>query len=104
MTAIDLNAKQKNVLHIINKYPAAANDEMLLLERYWYEIDGYNPDKSLYDNLSRMTRPGTITRRKRELREMGLIQYSEERQKETEEAFINERDKASSHKAVSWLD
>lgn len=94
---IDLNKKQQNVLKIISKYPAAANDEALLLERYWIEIDGWDEDKSLYWNLRRATRPETISRRRRELYNMQLITYDESTIKTREEAFINER------QAISWL-
>ncbi len=100
MTAINLNTKQKNVLHIINKYPEAANDEALLLERYWHEVDGYDDTKSLYWNLSRMTRPETISRRRRGLYNLGLISYDTEALERREEAYINEQVYA----AVSWLD
>lgn len=99
MTAIDLNTKQKNVLHIINKYPEAANNEALLLERYWLEFDNWHEDKSLYWNLSRVTRPETITRRRRELYNLGLIEYTEKTIKERTQAFNNESQRA----AVSWL-
>lgn len=92
MNAIDLNQKQKNVLHIITKYPEAANDESLLLERYWLEIDGWREDRSLFDNLSRATRPETITRRRRELKNLGLIKYSGEADKARTEAYHNERE------------
>ncbi len=96
---IDLNLKQKNVLHIINKYPDAANNEPLLLAKYWQEIDRWDDNDSLYQNLLRMTRPETITRRRRELYNLGLIKYSDEADKKREEAFISERN----HVAVSWL-
>jgi hypothetical protein len=104
MTAIDLNKIQKNVLHIIQKYPEAANDDNVLIDRYWHEIDSYLDDHSLYWNLQRCTKMETITRRRRELYNLGLITYSDEAKEMREEAFINERDAHSTYEAVPWDD
>ena len=95
----DLTKIQNKVLYIIKMWPESANDDAALLSNYWNFWDGWQEDKSLYWNLSRVTRPETISRRKRELYNLGLIKYSEERQKVVMEAFKNERD----HKAVSWI-
>lgn len=97
--SIDLNQKQKNVLHIITKYPEAADNEPLLLERYWVEFDNWDESKSLYWNLTKVTRPETITRRRRELYNLGLIEYSEKASSERMEAMKNEQ----TYAAVSWL-
>lgn len=109
MNAIDLNKKQKNVYEVIQRNPGAADDDALLIERYWVEIDGWDESKSLYWNLSKVTRPGTITRRRRELHEAGLITYSKDTNEVRERAMQNERERAESvakqpGKAVSWLD
>ena len=101
MNAIDLNRIQKNVLHIITKYPEAADDDALLMARYWQEIDGWSEYSDLYTNLGRVTRPETITRRRRELYNMGLITYSQESEKDRMEAFKNEQERPA---AISWLD
>lgn len=100
---MNLNLKQKNVLHIITKYPESANNEAMLLERYWVEIDGWDENKSLYWNLQRVTRPETISRRRRELYNLGLITYSDTALETRTEAFKNERDTHSDYEAVSWL-
>lgn len=93
--AIDLNKIQREVLAIIRKYPAAADDEALLLERYWIEYDGWDESKSLYWNLSHVKRPETITRRRRELHNKHLIVYSKDSMERREEAFKNERERAA---------
>ena len=95
----DLGKIQRRVLQVITFYPEAANDDAALLSNYWLMYDGWDNGKSLYWNLSRSTRAGTITRRRRELFNLGLIQYSETKNQERMEAYKNERD----HKAVSWL-
>lgn len=88
--AIDLSRKQRQVLQIIQKYPEAANDDSLLMERFWYEIDNWDDSKSLVDNLRNCTRPETITRRRRELFNKGMIQYSDSKQKDRQDAYSNE--------------
>lgn len=102
MIAPDLSRIQKNVLAIIKDFPPAANDEAALLDQYWHRYDNWNDTQSLYYNLSKATRPETITRRRRELYNLGLIEYSEDATERRESAFINERERAAP-KAVSWL-
>lgn len=99
---IDLNKKQQQVLEIIRRYPEAANDEAMLLDRFYHEIENYDDTKSYYWNISRSTRAETITRRRRELFNLGLITYSDNALKVRTEAFNNEREHAAP-KAVSWL-
>lgn len=100
---IDLKGKQKAVYEVIQRNPEAANNDAILLERYWIEVDGWDEDKSLYWNLSKCTRPETITRRRRELFNMGLITYSDAADKMRDEAYVNEKNKDVSNAAVSWL-
>lgn len=78
------------VVRICNQYPDAANDDSLLLERYWIEIDGWDTTKSLYQNLQRMTNPETITRRRRTAFNLNLITYSDKALKSRTKAFKNE--------------
>lgn len=89
---LDLNKKQQLVLGVIQRNPRAANDDAVLLERYWIEVDGWGDTKSLYWNLSKSTRPETITRRRRELYNMGLIHYSDGSNRRRTDAFKNELD------------
>ena len=87
---LKLYAEDKNVV----------NDDVILLERVWIEC-GWSNSRSLYDNLSRMPRSESITRRRRELYNEGLIQYSDNALEARTEAYKSERDYQS--KAVSWL-
>lgn len=91
---MNINKLQQQVLGVIQRTPAAADDDALLLERFWIEVDGWDESKSLYWNLSRSRRPESITRRRRELYNMGLITYSKDADKKREEAFLNEREHA----------
>ena len=99
---MDISKKQRQVLEVIQRNPQAANDDAALLDCFWREIDGWDETKSLYWNLSRSTHAETITRRRRELFNMGLIQYTNKALEVRTEAFNNEREHAAP-KAVSWL-
>lgn len=85
------------VVRICNQYPNAANDDFLLLERYWIEIDGWDNTKSLYWNLQRVTNPETITRRRRTAFNLNLITYSDETLQYRTKAFKNERNDNSNY-------
>ena len=95
----DLGKIQQRVLTVINLFPDAANDDAVLLANYWIMYDQWDESKSLYWNLTKATRPETITRRRRELFNLGLIDYTNEKNQERMEAFKNERD----HKARAWV-
>lgn len=96
MDDIDLSKKQANVLKIIQEFPSAADDDATLLEQYWIEFDGWDESKGLHWNLSRCTRPETITRRRRELYNLGLIKYSDKSLKRRSKAFRNEVERRKS--------
>ena len=94
----DLGKIQQRVLTVINLFPDAANDDAVLLANYWIMYDQWDESKSLYWNLTKATRPETITRRRRELYTLGLIDYTNEKNQERMEAYKNERD----YKARAW--
>lgn len=94
MTAINLGTIKKNVLRVIMLYPEAADNDAMLFDVYWHMFDGWDDNKSTYWNLSRVTNPETLTRRRRELHNAGLIKYSETSMKRREEAYTNEKDRA----------
>lgn len=89
MSAPKMNSKLRNVLQVIRRNPDAANDDMVLYEAYWREVDGWKPGDSMRFN----TRPETISRRRRELYNLGLIEYREKANKAREEAYKNERER-----------
>ena len=88
------------IIELYNENRNVVNNDVLLLERVWLKL-GWDEGKSLYDNLSRVPRPESITRRRRELHEEGLIEYSKAADKEREQAFKNEVEMHG--QAVSWL-
>lgn len=94
-----LNRMQKLVYEVIQANPGIQNNDAALVAAVW-RYGGWNDSAPLEENISHVARAETITRRRRELHEMGLITYSDEADKERTEAFINERD---SHAAVPWL-
>ena len=101
MNALDLSKKQQLVYSAILANPRAANDDAVLLEEVWTR-EGWSQHRSLYENLCSVTRPETITRRRRELFNMGLISYDQEAEVRREEAYQNEREHAAP-RAISWL-
>jgi hypothetical protein len=98
---VNISAKQQLVLNAIKNCPEAANNDALLLEQVW-KNEGWSQDRSLYENLCSVTRPETISRRRRELHDMGLIEYSDKADTERFEAFKNEVEEH--YAAVSWLE
>lgn len=91
---MNITAKQQLVLDAIHENPNAANDEALLLHLVW-EKEGWDYDMSLYANLSHVTRPETVSRRRRELYNLGLITYSSDALNERTQAFKSELDNHS---------
>lgn len=94
MVKVDLNKKQQLVYSVIQAKPWVANNDADLIAAVWRK-ENWDDGRSLEDNLRRVSRPETITRRRRELFNLGLITYTEEALEEREEAFINERDHAA---------
>ncbi len=89
-----LNKKQRLVYEAIQEAPEAADNDALLLTKVWLK-EGWSDGKTLFQNLICVSRPETLSRRRRELYNMGLITYSPTALKEREVAFKDERDKAS---------
>ena len=104
MSTIDLNKIQRNVLEVCREFPKAVDDDAALLDLYWHKFCAWDDSKSLYWNLSRVTRSETIFRRRREIREAGLISHSEQETARRSEAMHNEQERATPGKAMSWLD
>lgn len=90
------------VVAIIKEFPEAANDDSILLERYW-KREGWDESKSLFYNLSHVTHPETITRRRRQAFNLGLITYTDKAFEERMDAMKNEREQHSDYDAVAWL-
>jgi len=93
---MNLSKKLKLVYDVIQANEGCQNSDADLIAAVWRH-EGWSDGRSLEENISRVTRSETITRRKRELYNMGLIEYSEARLKEATEAFKAERDNHSSY-------
>lgn len=89
---MNITAKQKLVLDAINEHPESANNDALLFSLIWIKEGWDFTHGTLYQNLSRVTRPETITRRRRELFNLGLIEYSTSAQKARMEAMKAEQE------------
>lgn len=90
-----LNRMQRVVYEVIKAFPGIQNDDAALVAAVWRH-SGWTDSIPLEENIKKVARAETITRRRRELHSMGLIGYSNEADKMREEAFINERDRHSS--------
>lgn len=91
-----LTPKQKLVYQAIQENPDAANDDSILLAAVWQK-EGWQINEFLHINLKRVSRPETLSRRRRQLHQMGLIEYSEKADKERMQAFVNERERHSKY-------
>ena len=93
---MNLTAKQALILDIINNNPEVQNDDTSLIASVW-RAQGWDDNKRLEDNISRVMHPETITRRRRELFNMGLIEYSDKVMKDRTEAYKSEQDNHSDY-------
>lgn len=95
-----LTKKQQLTLEVIQRNPGCQDDEHRLLERYWIEVDKWDETKSLYWNLQRMTHAETISRARRRLHELGLIEYSDNALKTRTKAYRQDVNRYSNHESV----
>lgn len=100
---MNITKLQRIVLSAIKENPGIQNNDAELVAAVW-RIEGWSDGRSLEDNIKRVSRGESITRRRRELNVMGLINYSEEAQSTRMDAFLKEQNKHSSHEAISWMD
>lgn len=95
-----LNRLQRLVFNVIRANPGVENNEAALTAAVW-RVQGWSEFNSLEENLARVSNPETISRRRRELHQKGLITYSKEALTMREEAFRNERDRAITPRFVN---
>lgn len=76
--------------------PELVNNDALLLSYVWGRC-GWRDDMPRDWNIVRMPRPESVSRRRREAFNEGLIRYSTDATEKRMEAFINERDSHSNH-------
>lgn len=94
--------KLRLVVSVIEAFPEAADDDTILLSRVW-EKEGWDYNKDLLTNMRQVSRSETITRRRRQAFNMGLIKYSPKAMKNREKAFKNERERHSPDLTVRIL-
>lgn len=89
-----LTNKQRLILSAIEMNPGIQDNEASLVAAVW-RLEGWSDFNTLEENLKRVTHAETISRRRRELYNMGLITYSDKSLKEKTDAFIIERSLSS---------
>lgn len=87
---------EQAILNVYAKYPDVVNNDATLLAAVW-KYFGWNKFRSLEDNLNRLPRAASITRRRRILFNQGKIEYSEKADMMREEAFIKELEENSDY-------
>jgi hypothetical protein len=98
-----INKLQRLVLDVIRENPGCQNDDARLIAAVWRK-QGWTDGVCLEDNIAYVTRPESITRRRRELHEMGLITYSKDADESRRDAFVKEVEVHSDYiPAMSWL-
>jgi len=122
-----LTKTQQFVLDVINANDGVQNDEAYLIAAVW-RTQGWSDHRSLEDNIRFAMHPESISRRRRDLFNFGLIKYSDKAMQTRTEAFKNELEahsdyehsmnerfnspleqigkltiKPEDHQAVSWL-
>ncbi len=99
----NLDPTHKKILLICHDCPDAINDRPLLLAKF-YQPDWDNT-KTLYQNFTRLTRPETVTRRFRDLREWGYVKENKQTDKRNYEAMKSERERHSPmHPVIAGVD
>jgi len=93
---MNISKKQLLVYTVIQANPGCQNNDADLIAAVW-RFEGWTDGRSLEENISRVTRSETITRRRRELFNMGLITYSDKAMNERMEAMKSERDNHSDY-------
>jgi hypothetical protein len=97
-TPQELKGLQQQVYRLIQENDGIQNDDADLVAAFWRQ-EGWSDNRSLEENIRRVTRGETICRRRRELHDMGLITYSPEALKSRTVAFRNEQNTHSYHEA-----
>lgn len=91
-----LTKSQTLVLAVIKANEGVQNNEHKLLEAVWLS-QGWQEDKSLYWNITRVMHAETVARARRTLYDLGLITYSKEALKFRDSAFRKEQNAHSYH-------
>jgi hypothetical protein len=91
VSAINLKGKLAMIYRVIELNPGVQDSEPALIAAVW-KYEGWNEFDTLERNLQKVTHPETISRRRRELYNRGLIHYSSDALEVREEAYKNERD------------
>lgn len=83
---------RKQIISLCKQSSRYANDDLALMAAIW-DREGWDKERSLYDNLRSVTNPETIRRTRQKLQEEGLIPKREKvnnaRYKEFKQAKLN---------------
>ena len=91
----NLTPMQRLVLKACRTQPEAIDDDAVLQATVWL-MEGWSDQRSLLENLRMVPRAATLSRRRRELVEVGILTASDEANAKRHEAFVNELERHSS--------
>lgn len=73
---INSNLMRQRIINLCKINSKYANDDLALMAAIWQK-EGWSSERSLYDNLCRVSNPETIRRTRQKLQQEGLIQARE---------------------------
>ena len=91
----NLTPMQRLVLKACRAQPEAIDDDAVLQATVWL-MEGWNDQRSLLENLRALPRAESLSRRRRELVGLGILEPSDEANAKRHEAFVNELERHSS--------
>ena len=92
-----LTTTEQKVFNLYKEDRTVVDSDPLLYERYWIKYDGWDEDRSLYFNLSRVTPAESISRARRQLHADGLVVYSKDVDKAREKRYKEELEAHGTH-------
>ena len=91
----NLTPMQRLVLKACRAQPEAIDDDAVLQATVWL-MEGWSDQRSLLENLRALPRAESLSRRRRELVGLGILEPSDEANAKRHEAFVNELERHSS--------
>ena len=103
MKSAKLSAIQRNVIKLYELDENVVNEDSLLLARYWWAYDKWNPQDDLYTNLKKVTPAESITRARRWLHEHNYIEYSKDADTRREEQYKEKTEEYSNSDVFAMM-
>ncbi len=73
---INSHIMRNTILKLYREMPEVADSDKLLIAKIW-EMEGWDPEQSVYNNLRQVSSPETIRRTRQKMVQEGLIEPSQ---------------------------